>query len=78
LGQNPNLGFYLTHNQGVLGSCPSRPTEGNSTVSRVYEVKFINPFSFGLGLGQVWARFCVFKGKTGVNGGEGVELSEPD
>jgi len=25
-------------------------------------------------LGQVWARFCVFRGKTGVNGGEGVEF----
>jgi len=25
-------------------------------------------------LGQVWAKFCVFRGKTGVNGGEGVEL----
>jgi len=66
------------HNQGVLGSCPSRPTEGNSTVSRVYEVKFINPFSLGLGLGQVRAKFCDFSGKTGVNGGEGVEYVGPD
>ncbi len=24
-------------------------------------------------MGQVWARFCDFKGKTGVNGGEGME-----
>ena len=68
----------MTHNQGVPGSCPGGPTEGNSTVSRVYEVKFINPFSFGLAPGQVLAKFCVFKGKTGVNRGEGVELSEPD
>jgi hypothetical protein len=27
---------------------------------------------FGLSSGQVWARFCDFRGKTGVNGGEGV------
>jgi len=27
--------------------------------------------------GQVWARFCVFRGKTVVNEGEGVELLEP-
>ena len=32
------------------------------------------PFLFGVILGQVRARFCVFKRKTGVNGGEGVEL----
>jgi hypothetical protein len=43
-----------------------------ATLSRVYAVKGINPFSFGLDLGQVWAKFCVFRGKTGVNGGEGV------
>jgi len=30
---------------------------------------------FRPGLGQVWVRFCVFKGKTGVNGGEGMELT---
>jgi hypothetical protein len=36
------------------------------------------PFLFGVILGQVWARFCDFKGKAGVNVGEGVELSEPD
>ena len=47
-------------------------------LSRVYAVKSVDPFSFGLGLGQVWARFCVIRGKTGVNGGEGVELLEPD
>jgi len=44
-----------------------------ATESRVYEVKFVSPFSFGLGLCQVPARFCVLGGKTGVNGGEGVE-----
>jgi len=36
------------------------------------------PFIYGVSVGQVWARFCVFKGKTGVNGGEGVEFLEPD
>jgi len=29
---------------------------------------------FGVRSGQVWARFCVFNGKTGVNGDEGVEF----
>jgi hypothetical protein len=58
----------LTHNQGVPGSCPGGPTELNSTESRVYEVKFVNPFSFGLRLCQVPARFCVLGGKTGVTG----------
>jgi hypothetical protein len=42
--------------------------------SRVYAVKSVDPFSFGLAPGQVWARFCDFRGKTGVNKGEGVEL----
>ena len=37
-----------------------------------------SPLLFGVKLGQVWARFWVFRGKTGVNGGEGVELLEPD
>jgi hypothetical protein len=32
------------------------------------------PFLFGVSSGQVWARFCVIKGKTGVKGGEGMEL----
>jgi len=36
------------------------------------------PFLFGVSPGQVWAKFCDFKGKTGVNGGEEVELLEPD
>jgi hypothetical protein len=31
------------------------------------------PFLFGGTPGQVLAKFCVFRGKTGVNGGEGVE-----
>ncbi len=39
--------IFLTHNQGVPGSCPGGPTELNSTVSRVYEVKFVNPFCLG-------------------------------
>ena len=30
------------------------------------------PFLFGVILGQVCARFCFFRVKTGVNGGEGV------
>jgi len=29
---------------------------------------------FGGTPGQVWARFCVFRGKKGVNGGEGTNL----
>jgi len=33
------------------------------------------PFLFGVSSGQAWAKFCVFKGKTGVNGGEGVGLT---
>ena len=36
------------------------------------------PFLFGVSPGQVWAKFCVFRGKTGVNGSEEVELLEPD
>jgi len=36
------------------------------------------PFLFGVSPGQVWARFCVFRGKTGVNVGEGVELDQTD
>jgi len=44
-----------------------------ATLSRVYAVKSVDPFCLGGTPGQVWARFCVFKGKTGVNGGEEVE-----
>jgi len=66
--------IFGSHNQGVPGSCPGGPTELNSTVSRVYEVKFVNPFYFRISLCQVPARFCVFGGKTGVKGGEGMEL----
>ena len=36
------------------------------------------PFLFGVILGQVLAKFCVFRGRTEVNGGERVELLEPD
>jgi hypothetical protein len=46
--------------------------------SRVYAVKGVDPFSFGIRLCQVPARFCVFKGKTGVKGGEWVELVKPE
>jgi len=49
-----------------------------ATLSRVYAVKGVDPFSFGIRLCQVWARFCVFKGKTGVNRGEWAELMGPD
>ena len=31
------------------------------------------PFLFGVSSGQVRAKFCVFRGKIGVNGGEGVD-----
>jgi hypothetical protein len=44
--------------------------------SRVYAVKRYKPLLFGVSSGQVWAKFCDFRGKTGVNGGEGVELLE--
>ena len=36
------------------------------------------PFLFGVNLCQVCARFCDFRGKTGVNGGERMELNEND
>jgi len=35
------------------------------------------PFVYGASSGQVWARFYVFRGKSGVNDGAGVELDEP-
>ena len=46
--------------------------KGNT--QRVYAVKGVDLFY----LVEVSARFCVFGVKTGVNGGEGVELEEPD
>ena len=49
-----------------------------ATLSRVYAVKGVNLFY----LVEASARFCpgvvIFGVKTGVNGGEGVELLEPD
>jgi hypothetical protein len=41
-----------------------------ATLLRVYAVKGVDPFC----LGELPARFCVYRGKTGVKGGEGVEF----
>jgi len=60
----------MTHNQRVPGSSPGGPTWKSTTYDLFHRWFFV--------LGQIRAKFCVFRGKTGVNGSEGVELSEPD
>jgi len=56
----------LTHNQGVPGSCPGGPTWKSTTYDSFHRWFFV--------LCQIGARFCVFEGKTGVKGCEGMEL----
>jgi hypothetical protein len=51
---------------------------GNQALTKVY---FVGAFSFRSNLHTFYqfpAKFCVFRGKTGVNGGEGMELLKAD